>query len=373
MNVKYRYCAFTALFSVFFCISVSLGAINTSGIEIVVDKDVLDSSDFAVIDDFVADGLNELLKTTDFASVASVRSTILRYRDSKRASAKEQYSSQFLESSYRHLGQAFSEVDLIESKKQRERVLLNLLILLDSLGDLRLTEYAVERITSENRIIRYWAINCVSNASIVEQMNTSGADSLLMAKEISGHLSGQIEQANAEELALILRFAEGVNLQDGKEILLRIADIRISGYANWKVDYELLDATLLNSLYNEFSTSIAEEQKAIGKRFCVLFSYVIQRYIKGADRLNEMHKRYLASVMVEIERNCVSKLLNQPQTTMQRAIEGNSMIGLLQEHNRLLGDETSAGVLSKRLNVNYGNEEGSNRTYPPELPEPPQN
>jgi len=61
MNTRYRYFAFTAIFSVFFCISVSLGAIKTSGVEIVVDKDVLDSSDFAVIDDFVADGLNETM------------------------------------------------------------------------------------------------------------------------------------------------------------------------------------------------------------------------------------------------------------------------------------------------------------------------
>ncbi|MHC4293181.1 MAG: hypothetical protein ACYSTX_02715 [Planctomycetota bacterium] len=373
MKERCKYIALMALFSSFFLVSISSGAIDTSSIELVSNKDVLESSDFAVIDDFVADGLNELLKTTDFASVAKIRSTILRYYDSNKESAKEQYSSAFMESANRHFSQVFSEADSIESPQQRVRILVNLLILVDSLDNLRLIEHAVQRLTSENSIIRYWAIHCVSNASIIEQMNTTGADSLLLAKEIAGHLMSQVENAKAEELALILRFAEGINLKDGKEILLRITDVRISQYASWKVNYELLDASILDSLYEEFSKASGEEQKVFSRRFCVLFSYVVQRYIKGADKLNESHKRYLASVMVDVERNSVSKLLGQPQIAIKRAIEGDSMLVLLQEHNRLLGDETSVGELPKRMNVDYGNEEESNRTYPPELPEPPQN
>jgi hypothetical protein len=203
-------------------------------------------------------------------------------------------------------------------------------------------------------------------------MNTSGADSLLMAKEIAGHLSGQIDKANAEELALILQFAGGINLKDGKEILLRIADTRINRYVNWNVDYELLDSTVLRSLKDELSNATAEEKKTLGERFCVLFSYVIQRYIKGAEILDEMHKRYLTSVMVDVEVNCVSSILNQPQITIRRALEGDSMVALLQEHNRILGDETRAGEIPTRLNIGYSNSDGNNRTYPPGLPDPTQ-
>ncbi|MHC4271207.1 MAG: hypothetical protein ACYST2_02700 [Planctomycetota bacterium] len=373
MKARCKYLALTVLFSLFFWVSISSGAIDTSGIELVSNKDVLESSDFAVIDDFVADGLNELLNTTDFGSVAKIRSTILRYNNSNKESAREQYSSAFMESAYRHLSQAFSEADSLASTKQRVRVLVNLLILVDNLNNLRLIEHAVQRLTSENAVVRYWAIHCVSNASIVEQMNTTGADSLLLAKEIAGHLKGQVENAKAEELALILQFAEGINLKDGEEILLRIADVRINQYANWKVDYELLDATLLRSLYEKFSNTSGEEQKAFGRRFCILYSYVMQRYIKGVDRLNETHKSYLASVMVDVERNCVSNIMGQPQITIKRAIEGDSILGLLQEHKRLLGDTTSEGELPKRLSINYSSNEGGNRTYPPELPDPPQN
>jgi hypothetical protein len=175
-----------------------------------------------------------------------------------------------------------------------------------------------------------------------------------------------------EELSLILKFASNVNLTEGEEIILQIADTRINRYVNWTVDYELSDASLLTSLYNKFSTGDAEKQKTFGKRFCVLFSYVIQRYIKGSDRLTSTHKRQLASVMVDIEVNCVSNFLNQPQITLRRAIEGESMFSLLQEHDRLLGDQTRAGEIPKRLNITYEGNDGSNHTFPPVLPEPPQ-
>jgi hypothetical protein len=370
--MRYRFFALIALFSLFLLNSASEGAIRTSEIEVVSNKDVLDSSDFAVIDKFVSNGVNELLRTTDFSSIAAARSTIIRYSVSSRGSAQNQYSRQFFESAYNHLGRAFQEVNSIEPSRQRDRVVINLLILIDSLGNLRLTEYAVQNLNNENTIARYWAIHCVSNSTVVEQMNSAGADGLLLAKEVGGHLQAQIESARAEELSLILRFASNVNLKEGEDIVLQIADIRINRYANWTVDYELLEATLLTSLYNKFSTGNGEKQKAFGKRFCVLFSYVIQRYIKGVDRLNYTHKRQLASVMVDIEVNCVSAFLNKPQITMRRAIEGESLSSLLQEHNRLLGDETKAGEIPKRLNITYESTDGSNHTYPPVLSEPPQ-
>jgi hypothetical protein len=366
--MRYIYLPFIVIFLSLLPCGISQGVIRTSGIEVVVDKDVLDSSDFAVIDDFVSNGVNELLKTTDFSSVASIRSTILRYNSSNKESAKEQYSNAFFESIYRHMGRVFSEIESIDSAQRRHQIIINLLILVDNLGNRRLAEYAVQFLNSENTVVRYWALHSVSNRTIIEQMNT-GADGLLLANKVAKLILEQVETAKAEEQDLMLQFASGINLQDGDKIILSIADVRISRYAKWEVNYELLDARLLWLLHNELSNADTEKQKAFGKRFCILFSYVFQRYIKGAEVLDETHKRHLASVLVDVERNCVSSILGQAQITVKQTIEGDSMFGLLEEHNRLLGDETRAGELPKLFNCDYGNNaDGSSRMYPPELP-----
>ena len=370
--MKYSYLAAIFTFLSLISTEASYAVIQTSRIETVVNKNVLDSSDFEVIDEFVNRAILELLNTDDFSTVSSIRSTILRFSSSNKASARDQYSNAFFDSVYKHIGNAFAELKTLESAERRKMILINLLILSNQLNEPRLTEYTKQYLDNKDITVRYWALQSVTNPSIIKYMNSGGGDGLLLARDIASRILERVGSASAEELSLMLRFARGITLKEGDTIILRIADVRINRYANWNVDYELFDAALLRSLYNELVNADVEKQKTFGRRFCILFSYIFQRYIKGVDILNDTHKRYLESVMVDVERNCVSNALNQAQITIKQAIEGDSLIGLLEEHNRLLGDETRAGELPVRFNCDYGNNsEGNSRMYPPELPELP--
>ena len=59
-------------------------------------------------------------------------------------------------------------------------------------------------------------------------------------------------------------------------------------------------------------------------------------------------------------------------TSIKRAIEANDITALLQEHNRLLGDEMTQGQLPLKFNFDYGRNAGSGRrTAPLALTKPP--
>jgi hypothetical protein len=94
--------------------------------------------------------------------------------------------------------------------------------------------------------------------------------------------------------------------------------------------------------------------------------------VKGQDILIAAEKDRLVSVLVETEQNCIGRLLDVPQSIIQKAAEQNDPTGLMLEHNRLLGDETSAGKLALKLDFDYGGtKDGSRRLAPLVLPEPP--
>jgi hypothetical protein len=98
----------------------------------------------------------------------------------------------------------------------------------------------------------------------------------------------------------------------------------------------------------------------------------MQRYIMGQDFLSDTVKQQLASVLVEMEIMCISRRMEMPQSIIKKAVEREDYTGLLQEHNRLLGDGTKAGQLSLRLNFDYGKKpDGTKRVAPLALPEPP--
>ena len=114
---------------------------------------------------------------------------------------------------------------------------------------------------------------------------------------------------------------------------------------------------------------------AIARRFAQLYSYVIQRYIKGENVLNETQKQHLSSAIIEIEEKCVARLLGLSRSsgTIRRTIERNDLTALSDEHNKLLGDETSTGQLPAKLGFDYSTTpDGPKRTAPIPLPDKPQ-
>jgi hypothetical protein len=249
--------------------------------------------------------------------------------------------------------------------------------------DLRLRDLAAPMLKDENMVVRYWAVHCLTNPAIIQQLNSGTTSNPETATTIAAQLTEVIETSSPEILAQIARFAAQVNIPQGEGLLGQVADVRIKRYADWTVKYELLDIAILKLLESKIPLSsqglgaaspTSLGKPAIARRFAQLYSYVIQRYIKGQDILNDTQKQHLIAVLVEIEEKCIGRLLGRPQGTIKRAIERDktNMTPLLDEHNRLLGSQTTSGQLPSQLGFDYGTtSDGAKRTAPIPLPDPP--
>lgn len=360
-------CLFVVLLVVFSVLGTGVRCygIDTRGIEAVRSKGVLDSSDLQTIDRFVAESLDELIHTQNFSSIANARSIILACCSSKE-SGQQQYSQQFGESAKKYIAKAMSDVEDFPDEGRKVKVLTNLLILVDGLGDVGLVELAMPYLKSDNKVIRYWAAHSVTNDAIYKQLDSEGLEGEKTAGRIADELDGAVETSGAETLALMVDFASKLKIHQGEKLLLKIADVRISRYENWQVRYELLDVDVLRELAVKMKSSDAGASEA-GRRFGQLLSFAFQRYVKGSEHLSEVQKQRLLTVLIETEKNCIGELL-KPQTAVKRAIAADDSDALMAEHNRLLGNGTKAG----ELGIRYGDSSGGvNESSPRVLANPP--
>ena len=369
--MKVKYASLVVLLVLVLAAGTTSEAVSTRDIDAVREKGVLDSADLLIIDGFVSEGVQELLSTADFTSIANVRTAILSRDSSTTGSAAAQYTEQFSESAYKYVSEGLKSADGIKPAARKVKVIINLLILVDGLANPRLADLAIGMLNNENTAIRYWAIHCVTNPDITRRLNSVAATDSKSAERITEELKKVVEKASPESLELMARFAADVKIGQGEDLLLQIVDMRISRYANWSVDNAVLDAEILKLLSGKV-LSAGSEKPAVAQRFGQLYSYAIQRYIRGQDVLSAAEKNQLVSVLVETEQSCIGKLLDMPQSIVQKAIEQSDLKSLLAEHNRLLGDETGAGKLALKLNFDYGKApDGEKRIAPLALPEPP--
>ena len=358
-----------ASISLFFVFLVPAVAIDTRGIEAVRAKKVLEAADLQAIDAFVAQAVSEILNTDDFSSVSSIRSIILANSASNEA-GQVQFVQQFSESARKHITAALQKAEGLTQPGRSFKVITNLLMVVNGLANPQLVDIPLKYMDSKNSVISYWAVNCLTNPELVDKLS-SARDSDTVRKIIS-RLDAVIPTAGPETLGLIASFANSSKSPEAENLLFKVADRRIASYADWSVKHELLDATILQMLSDRMSATNPDKATA-GQRFCQLFSYVFQRYIKGADSLSSSHKEQLASVLVETERTSLSKLTGKPQASVKKAIESGDLNALLQEHNNLLGDTSKPGQLLTVLGLDYGKDKsGTAMTQPTQLASPPQ-
>ena len=379
MKIKW---AFFTVLTAFFVLAINSNAVavNTGDIDAVRKKSVIDDQDKKIIDNFLAEAVLELVRTKDFTSIAKIRSIIL-----SRKSTQSQYAQQFSESTYKHIQAGFEQAQTLRPQERKNNIIINLMILIDGLEDLRLADLAMGMLKDQNMVIRYWTVHSLTNPSIVEQLNSGTTSNPELAKTITGQLKEVVETSKAEIIVHIARFAANINIPEGEELLLEVADERIKRYADWTVKHEFYDIIILKLLESKIPLSsqvigasaptTSPNKPAIARRFAQLYSLVIQRYIKGDNVLNENQKNHLSSVIIEIEEKCITRLLglSRSQGTLRRAIERNDLAALSNEHNKLLGDETSTGQLPSKLGFDYSTTpNGPQRTAPIPLPEKPQ-
>ncbi|HLB74790.1 MAG TPA: hypothetical protein VJJ98_12280 [Sedimentisphaerales bacterium] len=340
-------------------------AVDPTAIDAVRSKAVLANQDLQVIDNFLADGIQELVGTRKFTDIARLRAVIL-----SRQGTQKQYAEQFSASALKHLTSGL-QAALTLPEELRTKVATNLLILIDGMADLKLLDLSAAMLRSDNAIVRYWAIHSLTNAGIVSKLNAGGAATLQAAGAIAKKLGGLIENSGPETLALMVEFAGGVKVSQAEELLLQIADLRIRQYAAWRVKYELLDGSILKALAEKMPSGSAMTS-AVAYRFGQLYSCAIQRYVLGTDYLDDVQNQQLASVLVETEEKCTSKLLGAPRTAIRRAIERDDDAGLTTEHDRLLGTAATAGELAAKIKFVYGPDAAGRKSNGPfALPKPP--
>jgi len=330
----------------FFALLAPANAVDTRGIEAVRAKKVLEPADLQAIDAFLAQGVGEILNTADFSSVSNIRSIILANSVSNEP-GQVQFADQFSESAKKHISAALQSADALTTPSRSFRVITNLLMLLDGFANPRLVDLPLKYIDYNNSVVSYWAVHCVTNPDVVGKLNSSKEPDTV--RQIARRLDAVVAISSPETLGLIAAFAGSVTVSDGEDLLLKVADRRIASYADWSVQYELLDATVLQLLSDKMASS-NPGKGAAGRRFGQLFSYVFQRYIKGADRLNMSQKEQLVSVLFETEKSGLTKLTGKPRSGIRKALESADSNTLLQEHNNLLGSETKPG----ELNIDYG-------------------
>jgi hypothetical protein len=380
MKIKWAFLTILAAFSVL-AINSNAVAVDTKDIDNVIKKGVIDDQDKKIIDDFLSQAVQELVKTKDFTSIAKLRTVIL-----SRKISQSQYAQQFSESAYKHIQSGFEQAQILRPEDRKTNVIISLLILMDGMEDLRLSDLAMAMLKDQNMVIRYWAVHCLTNPAIIQQLNSAATSNPQLATTIAERLKEVVETSKAEIIVHIAGFAANVNIPEGEELLLHVADERIKRYADWTVKHEFYDIIILKLLESKIplssqdpgaTTPTSLRKTAIAQRFAQLYSYAIQRYIKGKDILNETQLQQLASVLIEIEDKSISRLMGGTQATtrtIRRAIErGDTMEALLDEHNKLLGNETTAGQLPSKLGFDYSTTpNGPKRTAPIPLPEKPQ-
>jgi len=349
-------------------LSVSWAQVDSRRIEEVVKKSVLSQEDLQIIDAFAADEIGRLVRTVDFTEVAKTRAAIVGHQ-----SAQAQYAQRFSEACFREITKGFDYAnDQITDAQRRFKVFANLLILVNELGDPRLLDLGVGMIGHEASAVQYWAIRAATNPVAWEKLNQDPAAAAAMSRKILDACSRAVETSSAEVLNLMAQFAGRYDTAPATDLLVRIADVRIRRYADWTVKYELVDTAILRLLSNKITTGGAANDR-VAKAFGQLYSYAIQRYIRGMQNnsLKEMSRSYLASVLIETEEQCLGKLLGGTQTGIRRALEAGDLNALQAEHDRLLGSASQQGALPAKFNFSFGTD-GVNRTAPLALPEPQQ-
>ena len=152
MKLKWVFCIILLILPVL-KIQSNVQAANTSQIEIVLNKKVLDEEDKKIIDDYIREVIDVMLNEMDLANIARYRDAILA-----RKGSQPQYVLQFNESIGKYLTEAFDKAKNINPPKRQSAIIANLLILIDGLEDVQFALLPMNKVEDKNVIVSYWAV-----------------------------------------------------------------------------------------------------------------------------------------------------------------------------------------------------------------------
>jgi len=353
-----------------FCFSVF--AVSTARIDIVRSKETLADSDTGVIEEFLAEAFEEFLTKTDFSDIASLRTAIVSRSSSEREAGQFQYGPRFSTAAQKQASGTLNKISQMPDDERKQLLTMNLLILINDLGNIEISKAALDYLQNPNVMIRYWAVSCLTNGNILRQLNmTESAENSQLAEQFAQKLLtvAQAEQSG-DILILLGQFASGLKQPAANEILKEITQKRINLYLNWQVKDEMVESWILKALSDRPQID-SESAPAMARDFATLYSLVIQRYVIGQETLSQTNVRNLVSVITQSEK-CLSRFLPDWPGNLKRAIEKGGGSILSAEHDSLFGSANAAGKLPTAAGFDYGrNPDGSVKTAPPALQKPP--
>jgi hypothetical protein len=365
-----RAVAFSIILS--FCFFAS--AVDTAQVDEVRNKATLADSDTEVIENFLSEALNEFLAKIDFSDIASLRTTIISRSSAESKSSQFQYSPRFLTVAQKQISQALNKVSQMPDSQRKQLLTMNLLILINDLGNPGTSKPALDYLQNPDVMIRYWAVSCLTNGSILSQLNTTeSAENSRLAGEFAEKLLTAAKAEQSGDILILLgQFASGLKQPTANEILKEIAQKRINLYLNWQVKDEMVENWILKAL-SDRPQADPESKSVMAKNFAILYSLVIQRYIRGIEALPAANIRNLVSVITQGEKNLPQFLPDWLVGNLKKAIEKGGGAILQAEHDSLFGSATAPGKLPTAAGFEYDkNPDGSAKTAPPTLQKPPQ-
>ena len=347
-------------------------AVNTAKIDVVRGKELLADTDTAVIEEFLSAAFDEFFAKTDFSDISSLRTAIVTRSVSEFESGQIQYGPRFFVAAQKQISQTLEKASKLPASLRKQLLTMNLLILINDLENLEIAKTALDYIQNPDVMVRYWAVNCLTNDNILRQLNMAGSDE---NSRIAGQFVQKLQSAAQSEISgdvliLIAQFAAGLKSPAANELLVQIARKRADLYLNWQVNDEMVESSILKSLSDRIQID-PDNAKVTAKDFAILYSLVVQRYVLGAEILPAANIRNLVSVIAQSEKY-ITRFIPDWPGALKRAIEKGGGSGLLAEHDALFGSASAAGKLPTAAGFYYGkNPDGSIKIAPPQLQKPP--
>ncbi len=344
-------------------------AINTRGIDQIRKKDVLESQDSQIIGSFIDSWLEELQFTEDFSSIATLKSTFEARAVSSNQASADQYDKVFFELLASKAKNALNgqKNGVIEEDSKAILVTLNILITVSDLQDKRLANLAMDYSDSSNVAIRYSAIKAVANKKVVSALNNSISANINLIDSLTEKFSAILKAEQSPQIVgLIAVFAGEIDNSATKDLMLVVADKRITQYMDWSVTSEAIDAEILDVMANKIKrTAVKESKSQLTAKFAQLYSCAIQRYIDGQNILSDKQLSDLRTVIAATENGAISDLTGSLATAIKKALtKKDKSQSLILAADMILGSSEGKGMLAEVIDFDYGTD-SENRIYTP--------
>jgi len=329
----------------------------------------LSEQDKAGIDKFLLSALNGIFLAEKSEEMVKTRRQIVEQKGTKPLSL---YTTAYLTVLRDRLGASVQVIGRIDEPARRQMVHRNLAILTAELQSVILVDFGVQWAQDPDPVVRYWAVKSIADTAIAQQLDSEVTANPEAAQKIFETLQTVIQNEPLQEvLALTAGFSAAWQDTRSAQLLERLTARRLEDYNQCREKTAWLDNRILRAMAEKYAAQkLAEEKTAAGRRFALLLSAVMQRWIQneaaGGKGLSEEARSHLITTLVETEDRLLPKL-EAPAPGIRRVLERGG--GLQPVYEDLMGTTSRRGTLATRLGIDFGRDsEGRPLTIPPVLP-----